>query len=83
MNIKDKYGPSWNEFNKLLFNEKVTNYFDQLYKQIRNLYSEVGAPNGESESDMWEWCKEQIFLSRGRAIKVDDNFDSRKGNINV
>ena len=67
-NNQTTYSGAWHELANALNQNKVDSLFDESFREIKNLYDQVGRPNGYHEEDFWEWAKEELFCARKRSL---------------
>lgn len=71
-NNNNTYSGAWHELANAMNRDKVDSFFDESFKEMKNLYDQVGRPNGFREEDFWEWAKEEQFCARKRSLRKQE-----------
>jgi siderophore synthetase component len=67
------YSGAWHELANALNESKVDSFFDECFKEMKNLYDHIGRPKGFREEEFWEWAKEELFRSRKRSLHKQED----------
>lgn len=70
---QNPYSGAWHELANALHQSKVDSFFDECFKEMKNLYDHIGRPDGFREEDFWEWAKEELFNARKRSLNKQED----------